>query len=336
MRCKCQSRRKRIRRRHIYTLCLLIAGGLVASLCGCDTPAPAYLLGKSPPEDGGPVLIIPFEFYQEFIFVKVSVNDKGPRSFLLDSGTSDHEISLRTAHELGLPLGWLRRSAEGTGEASAEESSTKGVSLSTANAKIYSGKAKVLNMAPLETAFRHSIDGVLGGPLFEAYVVQIDYTKHEIRLFDPRNYKLLGKKDIMPILVQGHLPYIQGTVFKADGSSITAKLLVDTGADAPLSLNYPFTLRNILLSTQATGTHKSTGIGGTSPDVYGHVPKLQISKSSFPNIPVFFSLAKKGVTASKKYDGSVGNYLLVHFLVTFDYPHKQIILQNPTSASPHH
>lgn len=305
-------------------------------LCGCDRPAPAYLLGKSPPVDGGPVLIIPFEFYQEFIFVKVSVNDKGPRSFLLDSGMSDHEISLRTAHELGLPLGWFHRATGyGIGEGSTEESSTKGVSLSTANAKVYSGKAKVLNMAPLETDFKHSIDGVLGGPLFEAYVVQIDYAKHEIRLFDPRNYHIVGKRDVIPILIRGHRPYIQASVVKTDGTSVTAKLLVDTGADAPLSLNHPFSLRNGLLPVGTTDTVKSTGIGGTSPDVYGHLSKLQIGESSFPNIPAFFSLATKGQDASNKYDGTVGNYLLVHFLITFDYPHKQIILQGLFPVASH-
>ena len=250
---------------------------------------------------------------------------------MLDSGTPDHEISLRTAHELGLPLGWLRRSAEGIGEATAEESSTKGVLLSTANAKIYSGEAKALNMAPLEKDFNHSIDGVLGGPLFEAYVVQIDYAKHEIRLFDPRNYQIAGKRDVIPILIKIHLPYIQASIFKTDGSSVVAKLLVDTGADAPLSLNHPFSLKNGLLPAQATNTVSSTGIGGTSPDIFGHLKRLQISKSGFPNIPTFFSVATKGQYANDDYDGSIGNYLLEHFLVTFDYPHKQMILQAPTS-----
>lgn len=305
----------------------MLGGGLVATLCGCGRPAPAYLLSSTAPQDGGPVLTIPFDFYREFIFVKVSVNDNGPRWFLLDSGASNCEISLRTARELGLPLGRFRAVAgDGVGEGTTEESAVKGIVLRIGNTQIYRGKVAIIDMGPPEENLKHSVDGILGAPLFEPYVVQIDYTKHLVRIFDPRKYELLGKRDVVPILVKGHLPYIRASIFKSDGSSIVARLLVDTGADAPLSLNHPFSLKNALLPAQAA-SNVATGVGGTSPNVFGHLPRLQIGKTGFPDIPAFFSLATKGMKASDKYDGTVGNYLLVQFLVTFDYTHNQLILQ---------
>lgn len=311
---------------------LLIAGGLIAVVCGCERPAHAFLLRKFPPAEGGPILTIPFEFHDEFIFVTVNMNNGGPRTFLLDSATSDNEVSLRAAREMGLRLGRIHEvSGDGTGEGKTEESSAKGVFLSIEDKELYWGKVTVLDMTALEKVMNHSEDGILGEPLFEAYVVQIDYAKHVVRLFDPRKYDIRGKRHIIPIRIEGCRPFMTATIAKMDGSLVDAKLLIDTGADAPLSLNHPFDLKNGLPDAQETKAVDGTGVGGTVPDLFGHVKKLQFEKITFSNVPTFYSLATKGLEASNKYDGAIGNYLLVNFLVTFDYPHKQIILQDPIS-----
>ncbi len=172
---------------------------------------------------------------------------------------------------------------------------------------------------------------MLGAPLFEAYVVQIDYAKHVIRLFDPRRYDIQGKRHVIPIRIEDRKPFMTATIAKMDGSLVGAKLLIDTGADAPLSLNHPFDLKNGLPDAQETKAMNGIGVGGTSPNIFGHSKKLEFEEISFSNVPTFYSLATKGLETSDKYDGTIGNYLLVHFLVTFDYTHKQIILQAPTS-----
>ena len=306
-------------------------GGLVAGLNGCGRPAPALLLAKLPPPDGHPVLTLPFEFYREFIFITVNVNGSGPRSFLLDSGTSDHELSLRAARELHFPLGSFHDdTGAAVGSRATESTSIKNISLAAGDAALYRGQITACDMAVVEKLLNHAIDGILGAPLFEAYVLQIDYANHVVRLFDPRRYELSGKEDIIPIRIRGHQAFLKGTITKTDGTLVQATLAIDTGADAPLSLNRPFDVRNELPGQAAITATDGTGLGGTTPDVYGRLKNLRIGKSTFPNIPTFFSLAAKGQDASDKYDGTVGNYLLVHFLVTFDYLHKKIILQNPT------
>lgn len=328
---RCSPKEETIRR-YIYTFVLLVAGGLVVFFCGCDGPAPAFLLGKFPPADGGPVLTIPFQFFHEFIFITVNVNNRSSRTFLLDSATSDDEVSFRVARDMELRLGRIHAvSGDGIGEGTTDESSAKGISLFVENKELFWGKVSVVDMSAVERALNHSEDGVLGEPLFEAYVVQIDYAKHVVRLFDPRKYDIRGKRHIIPIRIDGRRPFMAGTISKMDGSLVNARLLIDTGADAPLSLNHPFDLKNGLPDAQETKPMSGAGIEGAVPDIFGHVEKLQFEKISFSNVPTFFSMAIKGQDASDKYDGTIGNYLLVNFLVTFDYPHKQIILQEPTS-----
>jgi len=303
-------------------------GGLVAGLSGCSRPAPALLLAKSPPLDGRPVLTLPFEFYREFIFVKVNVNGSRPLSFLLDSGSSDHQVGLGTARALRLSLGWFHDdTGSAVGEQKTESSSARHVSVALGDAQIYEGTVKVSDMAPVEQWLKKPVDGIVGAPLFEAYVVQIDYVNHVLRLFDPRKYELTGKQDIVPIRITNRQPFVNGMITKDDGTSVIANLAVDTGADSPLSLNTPFDTRNGLPGHGGIKATNGTGLGGIAPDVYGRLKNLKIGKSSFPDIPTFFSLATRGQEASDKYDGTIGNYLLAHFVVTFDYQHNKMILQ---------
>lgn len=311
---------------------MLVTGGLAVAFCGCGRPAPAFLLGKFPPADGGPILTIPFQFLHEFIFITVNVNNRGPYTFLLDSGTAQNEINLRTARDMGLRLGWIHRvRGDGIGEGTTEETSAKGISLFFENNKLYSGKVSVLDMTPVEKVLNHSEDGILGEPLFETYVVQIDYAKHVVRLFDPRKYSIQGKRHIIPIWVHNRTPFMTGTIAKMDGNLLDARLLIDTGADIPLSLNHPFVVKNGLPDVPGTEATKSTGTGGITRGIFGHIKELKFEKIKASNVPTFFSMSTKGQRASDKYDGAIGNYLLVNFLVTFDYPHKQIVLQDPIS-----
>jgi len=189
-------------------------------------------------------------------------------------------------------------------------------------------------MSSVEKWLNHPVDGILGGPLFEAYVLQIDYANHVVRLFDPRKYEVKGKEDVIPIRVKAHEPFLEGIITKMDGTSLGANLEIDTGADAPLSLNRPFDVRNGLPGQAGIAAMDGVGLGGSSADVYGRLKSLRIGESAFPNIPTFFSLATRGKNTSDKYDGAVGNYLLEHFIVTFDYQHKKMILQNPAEDRP--
>jgi len=189
-------------------------------------------------------------------------------------------------------------------------------------------------MGQIEKTLGRPVDGILGAPLFEAYVLQIDYPNHVVRLFDPRKYELAGKQDVISIRIRAHESFLTGMVTKADGTSVGANLAIDTGADAPLSLNRPFDIRNGLPGQAGIAATEGIGLGGNTPDVYGRLKGLKIGKSTFPNIPTFFSLATRGQDTSDKYDGTIGNYLLAHFIVTFDYQHKKMIWQNPAEDRP--
>jgi len=263
-----------------------------------DKLAPTAVWAHSTPAQVVPVLTIPFEFFKQFIFVTVDVNDKGPRSFLLDSGASDNTINLRAGRELGLPLGHVRDlSNAGIGEGKTVESSAKEVSLRVQGKQLFSRNITVLDMAPFEKWIGRPIDGVLGAPLLEDYIVQIDYTNSVIKLYDPTGYVADdGKKRVIPIRIDGNRPFIEATVTTLAGNSFDAK-------------------------------NTTTGVAGTSDNVIGHVKELYIGGIKIPDLVTFFSAAEHGQSASAKYDGLIGNSLLKDFKITFDYSRKQMILQ---------
>jgi len=141
-----------------------------------------------------PVVTLPFEYFRKHILVTMQINDSGPHVCMVDNGFNADVITESAARAMALPvhaMGGKTPNAEGFGESSGPETFVveKTVTLGMKDLPILTGQAYVLDMAGFEDGMGVHFDCVLGLPLFAHYVVEIDFAKRQLMLYDPRGFE---------------------------------------------------------------------------------------------------------------------------------------------------
>ena len=273
---------------------------------------------------------------QHGIFVQASLNGSGPLWFLLDSASSSALIlDQRRAVELKLPVHGSGPGM-GAGEDAFEVTYSKGVSLNLAGVEF---SDQTVAATPLDTLRQYAgreLDGIIGHELFTRYVVEVEYAKGTVKLYEPHLYRYAGRGQAFPASLEGK-HFCIGAKVDLDGAQpIEAKLLVDTGAGQILTtLNAPFVDLHRLLPPQwnKASTRIQVGLGGKTRVFAAHARSLELGQFVFHNLPVELSRDRTGLFASSDFDGILGGEMLQRFKVIFDYSRKQVILEpNPQLA----
>jgi hypothetical protein len=61
---------------------------------------------------------------------------------------------------------------------------------------------------------------MLGGSFMNRYVVELDYEKNLMRLYDPRDYRYDGRGEAFPISFADNIPYVNLKITFPNGKSI--------------------------------------------------------------------------------------------------------------------
>lgn len=315
-----------------FAVCFFLLGGFAAASQSGGIPAV-----QSGTPDVTPQLITPFELVKGHVLLSVDVNGEGPQWFVLDTGFNRDCLTLEAAQRMGLRTSRVREARNvGVGEGTARISSLKEeISLRLHGKEIADGKLPIVSLDDIEHVLGRPIGGVVGAPLFQKYVVEVDYSSHVLKLYDSKTYVYRGKGYVVPISVN-IFPFVKATIVASGGESIGAVLEVDTGSDGALSLNSPFTFRyNLPWAAQVTIPVVGGGVGGRFRQREGRVKSLRLGNLAIGKPLVIFSEAESGLASTGSYDGDIGNSILERFTAIFDYSRKQMVLEpNALFGSP--
>ena len=273
---------------------------------------------------------IPFDLYGGRIYLRVSINNSGPRPFLLDSGAQIAHIRAEITQTLGLKLGGSL-GVTGTGTGRIKANYVDDATYNVSGAEFTDERSIALPTAdffqPLENSFGREFDGVLGYNFFSRFVVEIDYAQQIINLYDPTNYRYAGSGEVVPIRINDKKPYITATLTPIEGVPIQSNLHIDTGFGGGLSFNANFVMANKLVeSARSTIESFNRGAGGETTARVGRVKSLQFGRFVILNPAASFALEQgKGVSSGSA--GRIGGGILRRFKVVLDYSHKQMILE---------
>jgi hypothetical protein len=266
---------------------------------------------------------VPFELIDNRIFVNVKLNGKGPFHLIFDTGAGA-TVSLTAAKRLGLP-----REKE-TALGGVGNSAVQGYESHLKTAEI--GPAKVENIPVNVISFADSpmvfgnvpVDGYIGYPFYEKYVVVHDYIKHTLAFLSPQSFKYSGSGDILRVEDADYVPVVRGLL---DG--IPARFGIDTGARSALLLFGPFVRDNRLRETYTPKFSGVTGwgIGGPVRSDIARIKAVTLGATGLTSVVARFSQNLSGATTDNSIAGLVGPDILKQFTVIYDLPHKQIILQ---------
>jgi len=226
-------------------------------------------------------LVIPFQLRQNQIFVEVSVDGSPPLTFVLDTGAPYNLIGLRQARSLGLPLQSVGRVVQGVG---ADPPDAYVVSRKlTVRLGDISLASQALVAVPLDLPAEcadapagradstrggtggasSSVEGVLGKPLFDRFVVDIDYAAQRITFHEPTGYRYEGRGETLPLRMADGIPVLDAKVTAAPRRSATARLAVDLGASTAITINRQFADSHQVLPAQETlRATNECGVGG--------------------------------------------------------------------------
>lgn len=179
-----------------------------------------------------------------------------------------------------------------------------------------------------------TINGIIGFPIFDNFIVEINFKKREITFSNPEKfvYKKNHKKWVqMPLNIYNGKPYTNMLIEINKDTIINANVLIDLGASDALWL-FPNSNDSINVKPNKTSYYLGQGLNGNIFGQQSKINKLVLNdKYSLKNVTVSYP-DTSGLQVDEDYDipgrnGSIGSEVLRRFNIIIDYQNKKMLLQ---------
>lgn len=289
-------------------------------------------LGFSLP-DGKKKVQIPIEIYSNLIVVPVLLNHSLPLKFILDTGVRTTILTQKAFTDI-LNLQYSRKytiSGAG-GENFIDAYITNNVSLALPGVESAGHAMLVLEKDYLELRnyLGTDVHGILGYELFSRFIVDVDYEKRLLTLIIPGKTRKYKSYQSIPIKIEDTKPYLITTVTLEDGTVLSAKLLVDSGASHALLLD-PSSDKRIQVPSHTLSSLIGRGLGGEIFGKIGRIKNIQLGEYSldgvvtnFPDPNSYFDSLKVGKIFR---NGSMGGELMSRFHMVYNFPEEKIFFK---------
>jgi predicted aspartyl protease len=276
------------------------------------------------------IVEVTFELIHNQIVVPVRIMDRGPFNMLLDTGVTPSVMDRSTAIRIGLSV-----APQSSGEASGVGSNTVQLynvaltRLEVGALRIDTLEAVAVDLSPLAERMGRAVDGILGYSFLKHRIVQIDYPGRRLRILTrgPVNELFEGSRerhtlpldlvpgDIIPRIAELHVNGAVVPVSLDTGSSLTLELYA--------SAIQPLGLEALVKDAEAT---RVTGARGNANMTRATLDSMALGPFMKSRPEVIFN--PKWQVKEKRL-GNVGNGFLKDFVVTLDYPGRQITIEAP-------
>jgi Aspartyl protease/PDZ domain len=306
------------------TLLVLLIGAVPLVSAGVCTrpirPQRADVKQQSTPK----VAQIPFELNGNMIFIAVRANGSKPLSFGLDTGAFASVINTSVAQQLRLKTG-----SQGVGSGAGGRVTSvnlPGITLDIGGALLTDLELSGMDLVSIENRLGRPMDGILGAEFFRRYVVEIDYEKKEITLFEPSDFVYAGRGESLPLSFYHRHPYVRAKVSLPGIEPIEGEFVIDAGSSFPVILLPSFIERNKLrASLPPTVTTFGRGVGGEIRMPIGRASALQLGGLKLESPVAAFP--SDGWFGEQDKAGNIGSAVLRRFKVIFDYSRSRMILE---------
>jgi hypothetical protein len=267
---------------------------------------------------------IPFELNGNEIFLQLRVNGSKPLWFGLDTGAYASVINTTTAQSLGLKMG-VNGVATGAG-GQVESTNVPDVTFDIGGAILKDLNINALALVSIENSMGHKMDGILGSEFFRRFVVEIDFEKMEISLYEPASFNYRGGGEMLALSFNDNHPYVRARVELQGRDAIDGEFVIDTGSNFALILLPSFIEENKLkASLPPTLKTFGRGVGGEIAMPVGRASRLQLGGITIERPVTAFP--QNGMFGRTGKAGNIGSAVLRHFKVTFDYSHSRMMLE---------
>lgn len=305
-------------------LALLCA--LAATPAGQNQSAPAATPQKAPEVRfayGGNAAEVPAEFSGHLVFLPVRVDLSQPSLFELDTSVAVSSIDPQRAAELGF--------ISGDSGANATASAAPAIREAVLNLP-----GVAFPMVPLSTAPNAEFlaqtgriyQGTLGNDFLSRVIVEIDYSRQTVRLYDPAAYQYSGKGAAFALRFAGSIPLLRAKFTVPGHKTYDADFEVSTALPGAIILSDRYAGAHRLFSSKIrTIPDVDTEVNGSEKIALGRLHDFQVGKYAAGDVIAGFAQPGKNDRADPKIAGAIGGGYLRRFTVILDYPHQRLYLE---------
>ena len=291
---------------------------------------PQHIAPMVPAQHFEPVTV-PFDYFNRHIFITLTLNGTPGMVFLLDSGTNCNVLSMNSAAGMGLQMVSVQQEKGlGLGSGKVHVAAAKDIDARIGDIQVANLMA-VVDLKELEARFGHRIDGILGFPFLQNFVVEVDFNQHLLTLRPSKKYSYRGPGETLYLTSRSTATSIPVMLATEDHMQRQIKVEIDTGSDVTLLL-YPHYVHGAHLEGifPAKAQQQAYGLGGYFAMQYGVLNSLLMGRTEASHLTVFKLLSDPIITHTG-FAGVIGTSLLDQFRkVVFDVPRGHIIFElNP-------
>lgn len=293
-------------------------------------------------DHGAKMVELSFIRESNLIIVPIKINGEGPYNFILDTGSEsglvfdkwvigeNNLVNART-----VPI----YAADGNKVTDLWVANNLRINFPGVSGVQQSMLVLQENFIDIENVIGVQAHGILGSEIFNRFVVEVDYDKKLLRLYNPKDFKVPRGFRKVPITLENFRPFIKATVKQEKQKSADVKLLIDTGASSALFLDA--TKHDKIKLPKKTVDHTlGRALVGVIEGKIGRVKRFNMGNFKFKKVTTSFPenwlISKKGKNDELKADprhGTVGSEILSRFRVIFDYHEKVMYLKKGSGFS---
>jgi hypothetical protein len=174
-------------------------------------------------------------------------------------------------------------------------------------------------------------EGTLGNDFFSRVVVEIDYARRSVRLYDPGVYRYAGRGVAFHLALVDGVPVIQAAISLPKIKPLEAFFAINTALDASVVMADRFAEAHGFFSRRLkVSTVLDPVVDAQQQIVLARLMQFQIGNYSAEDVLTEFSKSDLPARSDARVAGEIGAGMLRRFIVILDYPHQQVYLE-PTA-----
>lgn len=285
--------------------------------------------------------ILPYEVSQNLIIIPCRVNNSTTLKLVLDCGISNTIIT-GLVEEDTIPMFAARKiTVGGLGSGAPVEAfysrnnqveishpDNPDLGMTGSNMDIY---LLTTDQFELSRQLGMRVNGLIGSDLFEDFIVGLDPVSKQISFHDRSafNFKRLTRSyEKIPLTIIDHKAYVDVNILQENDSSVTVRLLIDSGASLSMWIA-PVADSAIIIPRATVRSLLGQGLSGIISGVNGRIVKARLGSFVFKRPLVSYpdSASVSGLNLSSQRHGSLGNEILRRFSVYFDFEGSALYLK---------
>ncbi len=305
-----------------FAVLIFAAAGLHQILGAQSADAPSQQ--AAPPARfafGGNAAQIPAAFVGNLIFLPVQVNGSKPFLFALASADATSSFDPERAAKLDVKLQTATGPDPSTGP-------IHNAVLELPGLQVPMNSLPAMSRRNFAEQIGQTSLGVLGKDFFDRVVIEVDYVRQTLQLYDPSVFTYSGPGKSFPLSFAGDAPLIRARADIAGHKAVDADFVLDTALDTGILFYRAFTD-----SERISAAHFKT-VSASYPEIdngarilLGRLKGFQIGPYPVETPVAVFSQSNSSSAANKKIAGAIGADFLRRFTAIFDFPHQRIILE---------